>query len=196
MIGHPGGHSSRYFSRYFLPSVRHTFRRVFRPGRGPGGGAKASLTGRWSGCPWSQGRPCRRERRMVRESGGSCNTIVRGTPLCHVFPSWTLLLLPTCLPPSNTSSASRCVLRLPMCFPPPDVSSASRLIFHLQTCLPHRLPWSRLPPAFLQHPLAAGTSTTIPRHSAMSRPVRSASPLASAAPLHLPLYLCTFRPHC
>jgi len=141
--------------------------------------------------------------------------IVRGTPLCHAFLSRTLLLLPTPLPPSdassafqcifrlpicllpfNTSSASRCVLRLPMCLPPPDVSSALQLVLRLQTCLPHRLPpWSHLPHTFSQHPLAAGTSTTIPRNSAMSRPVCSAFPLASATPLCLPLYRCTFRPH-
>ena len=59
---------------------------------------------------------------------------VRGTPLCHAFPSRTRLLLPTHLPPS-------------------DASSASRVTFRLQTCLPHRLPpWPRPPPAFSQHP--------------------------------------------
>jgi len=50
--------------------------------------------------------------------------IVRGTPLYHAFPSQTLLLLPMCLPPSDASSAFRCILRLPMCLPPPDASSA------------------------------------------------------------------------
>ena len=98
----------------------------------------------------------------------------------------------------DASSAFRCVFRLcvlclPMCLPPPDASSASRLVFRLQTCLPHCLPpWSCLLPAFSQHSLAAGT-IAIPRHSAMSRPVCSASPLASATPLRLPLYCCTFR---
>ena len=83
---------------------------------------------------------------------------------------------------------SRRVFHLPTCLPPSHASSASRLIFRLQTCPPRHLPlWSCLPPAFLQHPLAAETSTAIPQYSAMSRPVRSASP-----PWHLP-HRYTFR---
>ena len=48
---------------------------------------------------------------------------VRGSPLCHAFPSRTLLLLLTRLPASDVSSGFRCIFRLLMCLPPPDASS-------------------------------------------------------------------------
>jgi len=54
---------------------RCTFRCVFQPGRGLGGSVKAFSMGRWSGCPWSQGRPCRQKRRTVLGSSGSCSTV-------------------------------------------------------------------------------------------------------------------------
>src|SRR6266545_4788786 len=58
-----------------------------------------------------------------------------------------------------------------------DASSALQCIVHLQTSLLCHLPlWSHLPPAFSQHPLAAGTSTVILRCSTMSCLVHSASP--------------------
>jgi len=69
--------------------------------------------------------------------------IVRGTPLCHAFPSRTLLLLPTGLPPSNVSSAFQCIFCLQMCPPPSDVSSAPRCVF----CFATRLPPPDLSPA-------------------------------------------------
>jgi len=43
----------------------------------------------------------------------SLDDSVRGTPFRHAFPSRTLLLLPTPPPPSDASSAFRCIFRLP-----------------------------------------------------------------------------------
>ena len=59
--------------------------------------------------------------------------IVRGTPFRHAFPSRTLLLLPTPPPPSDASSASRCVFRSATRLTPPDLSPApaSRSMSHL-----------------------------------------------------------------
>jgi len=142
---------------------------------------------------------------------------VRGTPFRHAFPSRTLLLLPTPPPPSDASSAFRCIFRLPMCLPPPDASSAPRLVLRLQTCLLHPPPTvclisrgiSRLPrhdssPAvqlvsrssrFGSSPLPTSrgitrhhaTSCNIMQHTVMSRNPRGTS--------HLPLAFRS-RPSC
>jgi hypothetical protein len=79
--------------------------------------------------------------------------IVRGTPFRHAFPSRTLLPPP---PPSDASSAFRCIFRLPMRLPPPDASSAPRLVSRLQTCLLH------LPPAVC---LISRGISHLPRHT-------------------------------
>jgi len=67
---------------------------------------------------------------------------VRGTPLCHAFLSRTLLLLPTRLPPSDASSAFRCVFRPQMCLPLRNSSSASRPVSRTAS---HHGPIFRLP---------------------------------------------------
>jgi len=84
----------------------------------------------------------------------------------------------------------QCVFCLPMCPPPSNVSSAPRRVFRFATCLtPPDL--SPAPPPTM---VPSSSCLTILRHSAMSRPVRSAFPLASAALLRLPLYRwCTFN---
>jgi len=120
---------------------------------------------------------------MVRESSGGCNTIVRGTPLCHMFPSWTLLLLPMCLPPSDTSSASRCVLRLPMCLPLCDSSSTSRPVSRTAS---HHGPVFRLPSYSIPWlPGLPPPSRDIPQCLAQS------APHPPWHPLHCYIFHCT-----
>jgi len=80
---------------------------------------------------------------------------VRGTPFRHAFPSRTLLLLPTPPPPSDTSSAFRCIFHLPMHLLPSNVSSASRCVFCFATCL--------TPPDLSPAPASHGMSH-LPRH--------------------------------
>ena len=69
---------------------------------------------------------------------------MRGTPLCHAFPSRTLplLLLLTPLPPSDASSAFQCVFHLQMHLPLRDSSYASRPVSRTAS---HHGPVFRMP---------------------------------------------------
>ena len=114
---------------------------------------------------------------------------VRGTPLCHAVPPRTLLLLPTCLPPSDAPSAS-------------DVSSASRCIFHFTTHLPPPDLSPTLPPTMVPSSACLLTASPgcldfhcHPTTFCNVSPSPLSIPLASATPLRLPLYRCTFRPY-
>ena len=134
-------------------------------------------------------------------SGGG--VIVRGTPLCHAFPTWTQPLLQMHLPPSDASSASRLAFRTTS-----HHSPAFRLSSHSITWLLGPPPLScNIPPlhALSRHTAAPSGCTVASSSRCKGNPLqppsglptsRAASTLATPCPLlHAtpPLHCCSIH---